>query len=50
MPSDDNLPDPDPIDEEMADIDARDADVVEEVEELDEDADALRRDIEDPPA
>jgi hypothetical protein len=49
MPTDDDLPDPDPIDEEMAHIDARDPDVVEEIEELKEDAEALGRDVQDPP-
>ena len=49
MSTDADLPDPDPIDEEMADIDARDPDVVEEIEELKEDAEALGRDVEDPP-
>lgn len=50
MPTDENLPDPDPIDEEMADIDARDPDAAEEIEEVKEDAEALGRDVEDPPA
>jgi hypothetical protein len=49
MSTDDDLPDPDPIDEEMADIDARDPDVVEEIEDVKEDAEALGRDVEDPP-
>ena len=49
MPTDDDLPDPDPIDEEMAHIDARDPDGVEEIEEVKEDAEALGRDVEDPP-
>ncbi|MET0143866.1 MAG: hypothetical protein ABW328_03650 [Ilumatobacteraceae bacterium] len=50
MPTeDDDLPAPDPIEEEMASIDARDPDVVEEIEELKEDAEALGRDVEDPP-
>jgi hypothetical protein len=49
MPTDDDLPDPDPIDEEMANIDARDPDIVEEIEEVKEDAEALGRDVEDPP-
>ena len=49
MTSDADLPDPDPIDEEMAEIDARDPDVVEQIEEVKEDAEALGRDVEDPP-
>ena len=49
MTSDADLPDPDPIDEEMAQIDARDPDVVEQIEDLKEDAEALGRDVEDPP-
>jgi hypothetical protein len=49
MTSDENLPAPDPLDEEAAEIDARDPDVVEEIEELKEDAEAMGRDVEDPP-
>ena len=50
MPSDADQPAPDPVDEEMAEIDARDPDVVEEIEELKEDAEAMGRDVQDPPA
>jgi len=50
MPTDDEMHAPDPIDEEMAKIDARDPDVAEEIEEVREDAEALGRDVEDPPA
>ena len=49
MSTDADLPDPDPIDEEMAEIDARDPNVAEEIEEIKEDAEALGRDVEDPP-
>jgi hypothetical protein len=49
MPTDDQLPTPDPIDKEMAEIDARDPDAAEEIEDLKEDAEALGRDVEDPP-
>jgi len=44
------MPAPDPIDEEMAAVDARDPDVVEEIEEVKEDAAALGRQVEDPPS
>lgn len=47
MPTDDDLPDSDPIDEEMAEIASPDN--VHEVEEVKDDADALGRDVEDPP-
>jgi hypothetical protein len=50
MTSDDTVPDPDPLDEEAAEIDARSPDVAEEIEELKEDAEAMGRDVEDPPA
>jgi hypothetical protein len=49
MPTDDNLTDPDPIDEAMADIDSRGINIVEEIEEVKEDTEALGRDVEDPP-
>lgn len=45
--SDATMPDPDPIDEEAAEIDARDPDAAEEIEELKDDAEALGRDVED---
>ena len=47
MPND-QTPEPDPIDVEMAHIDARDDDVAEEIEEVEEDAEALGRDVERP--
>ena len=50
MSTDADLPEPDPIDEEMAEIDARDPDAAEEIEEVKDDAEALGRDVEDPPA
>jgi hypothetical protein len=45
-----STPEPDPIDEEAAEIDPRDPDAAEEIEELKEDAEALGRDVKDPPA
>ena len=45
-----STPEPDPIDEKAAEIDPRDPNVAEEIEELKEDAEALGRDVEDPPA
>jgi hypothetical protein len=50
MPSDDETPAPDPIDVEMAHIDARDPDVAEEIEHLEEDAEALGRHVDQPGA
>jgi hypothetical protein len=49
MPTNDDTPQPDPIDEEAAQIDARDPDVAEKIEALKEDATALGRDVEGPP-
>jgi hypothetical protein len=48
MPTDDEMPMPDPIDEEMAEIDARDPDAAEEIEEVKQDAERLGRDVQDP--
>jgi hypothetical protein len=50
MPTDQPMPDPDPIDVEIAHVDARDPDVAEEIEEIEEDAAAMGRDVESPPA
>jgi hypothetical protein len=50
MPTDDEMPRPDPIDEEMAEIDARDPDAPEEIEEVKQDAQNRGRDVHDPPA
>ena len=41
---------PDPIEVEAADIDARSPDAAEQIEELKDDAEALGRDVKDPPA
>lgn len=40
---------PDPIDEEAAQIDARDPDAAEEIEELKDDAEAMGRPVQDVP-
>jgi hypothetical protein len=48
MSGDDTTPAPDPIDVEMAHIDARDPDVAEEIEEVEADAEALGREADQP--
>ncbi len=40
------IPEPDPVDEEAAEIDARSPEAPEQIEELKEDAEALGRDVE----
>jgi hypothetical protein len=50
MATNDEMPEPDPIDEEAAQIDPRSTEAPEEIEELKEDAEALGRDVKDPPA
>ena len=47
---DDATPAPDPIDVEMAHIDARDPDIADEIEQVEEDAEALGRDVDQPGA
>jgi hypothetical protein len=46
MPGDDEAPTPDPIDVELAHIDARNPHVAEEIEAVEEDAEHLGRDVE----
>ncbi len=46
----DETPAPDPIDVEIAHVDARDDDIAEEIEEIEEDAAALGRKTGEPPA
>jgi hypothetical protein len=48
--SDDQKQQPDPIDVEAAHIDPRSTEAPEEIEELEEDAAALGRDVKRPPA
>ena len=45
-PDPQSTPEPDPIDEEAAEIDARSPEAPEQIEELKEDAEALGRDVE----
>jgi hypothetical protein len=46
---DQDRPQPDPVDEAAAEIDARSPDAPEQIEELKDLAEALGRDVEDPP-
>ncbi len=43
-----DTPEPDPIDEEAAEIDPRSPEAPEQIEELKEDAEAIGRDVEQP--
>ena len=46
-PGEQDIPEPDPIDEEAAEIDARSPDAPEQIEELKQDAERLGRDVEE---
>ena len=46
MSDEQDIPEPDPVDEEAAEIDARSPEAAEQIEELKEDAEALGRDVE----
>ena len=48
MSADDETPAPDPIDVEMAQIDARDPDAAEKIEQVEDDAEALDRPVDQP--
>lgn len=48
-PDEQDIPEPDPVDEEAAEIDARSPDAPEQIEELKDDAEALGRDVDDNP-
>ena len=48
MASEPHTPSPDPIDVEMAHVDARDPNVAEEIEQVEDDAEALGREVDQP--
>jgi hypothetical protein len=50
MSNDDTTPPPDPVDAESAQIDARDPHVIEQIEDVKDDARALGRDADQPVA